>query len=286
MKVGLVLEGGGMRGIYTSGVLDALMDRQARVDYVIGVSAGGNNGVSFVSGQRGRSRRVTVDYLDDKRYLSLRNMLRYRSLFGFDFIFGELAHEIDPFDYAAFMASPMEFVSGVTDAHTGKPVYFDKTYLDHDTTLLRASSSIPLFAPVVTFHGGEYLDGGTTDPVPFARALEDGCERLIVVLTQHREYVKKPEKMSRLYTRLLKKYPMIARALDERHTVYMRQREALWQLEKEGRAVIIAPEAPLGLSRFEKDKEKLDAAYGQGIHEADACFDKNRDALLAWGVVR
>lgn len=155
MKIGLVLEGGGMRGLYTNGVLDCLMDNHFEADYVIGVSAGACSGVSYVSGQRGRSYRVNTGYVDDKRYVGFESLVKTKSMFGMDFIFDEIPNHLDPFDYEAFLASPMEFVTGVTDADTGRPVYFTKEAVrPGDSTLLRASSSIPVFSPVVEFMGG------------------------------------------------------------------------------------------------------------------------------------
>ena len=175
MKLGLVLEGGGMRGLYTVGVLDALMERRLSPDYVIGVSAGAGNGISFVSGQKGRAYRVDMDYLRDRRYISLRNFVKTRSVFGMDFVFDDIPGKYDPFNYPAFLASPTEFVTGVTDVVTGRPVYFGKQPLMADQCrLLRASAAIPLFSPMVEFRGRLYLDGGTADPIPVKRALADG----------------------------------------------------------------------------------------------------------------
>lgn len=169
MKIGLVLEGGGMRGLYTVGVLDCLMDRNFLADYVIGVSAGAGNGISYVSGQKGRSYRVDVNYLEDKRYISLQNFLKTGSVFGMDFIFDIVPKHLDPFDYKAFLASPCEFVAGVTDVRTGKPVYFGKQPdIGSECKVLRASAAIPLFSPMVRFQGGLYLDGGTAIPSPSA----------------------------------------------------------------------------------------------------------------------
>ena len=286
MKTGLVLEGGGMRGIYTAGVLDALTDANVFPDYVIGVSAGATNGVSYVSGQRGRSRRVNLDYLDDKRYMGLNNLILHRSMFNMDFLFGDITEKLDPFDFDAFIASPIEFITGVTDANTGKPAYFDKSHLNHETTVLRASASIPMFSPIVRYQGGEYLDGGTTDPIPFEKALADGCERIIVVLTRHREYVKSPEPMHGVYARALRRHPAMVRALEERHLVYAREREALFALEKEGRAIVLAPKTPLALSRFEKNREKLEAAYEQGMRECREMITARESDLRAWGMLR
>ena len=141
MKTGLVLEGGGMRGLYTGGVLDCLMDQQIQADYVIGVSAGACNGVSYVSGQRGRNLRINTEYVTDKRYVGLHNLLHTGSMFGMDFIFDEIPHKLDPFDYTAFLASPCEFIAGVTDVLTGKPAYFGREDMQGHSTVQGAGLS-------------------------------------------------------------------------------------------------------------------------------------------------
>lgn len=283
LKIGLVLEGGGMRGLYTVGVLDWLMEKQFMADYVIGVSAGAGNGSSYVSGQRGRSYRVDTAYLEDKRYVSLYNFIKTKSVFGMDFIFDIIPKHLDPFDYPAFLDNPCEFITGVTDVHTGEPVYFGKQPdLGRQCKVLRASASIPLFAPPVTFQGGLYLDGGTSDPIPVRRALADGCDRVIVVLTRDREYVKQPESFRHLYHRQMRKYPKMIEALDRRHEVYNETRRYVDQLEKEGTALVVAPSMPLSVSRFEKNKENLNQVYRLGHMDAE---NKWR-AIEAWAKAR
>lgn len=267
MKIGLVLEGGGMRGLYTTGVLDCFLDNDMMADYVIGVSAGACHGVSYVSKQKGRSFRINTKYLGDRRYLSLLNFLKTKSVFGMDFIFDEIPHQLDLFDYETFLNSPCEYKLGVTDVITGKPVYFDKTHLNHDCTILKASSSIPIFAPIVKYQNGFYLDGGTSDSIPVKQALKDGCDHLIVVLTRDRGYIKKPESFRRIYSRVLKTHPNMIQALDNRHVMYNETLEFIKQLEQEGKATVIAPSHPLDISRFEKDIEKLNDLYQLGYND-------------------
>lgn len=269
MKIGLVLEGGGMRGLYTAGVLDALIDKGIQFPYVIGVSAGACNGVSYVSGQRGRNFRINTEFVKDKRYVGVANLLKTRSMFGMDFIFDTIPHELDLFDYEAFLSNPCEFVAGVTDVETGKPAYFGKEAMDHTSIVLRASSAIPCFSPMVKIDGRKYLDGGTSAPIPFAKAFEDGCEKVLVVLTRERGYVKKPESFRKLYHRIYRNYPGMIEALDHRHEIYNRSLAALRCLETEGKALVIAPKKPLGLSRFEKDIENLKVAYHKGYQETE-----------------
>lgn len=279
MKIGLVLEGGGMRGLYTAGVLDTFSQQQFLPDYVIGVSAGACNGVSYVSGQRGRNYRINTDYLGDKRYISLSNYLRTRSLFGMDFIFGEVPETLDPFDYPAFLAAPCAFITGVTDVQTGKPVYFPKQPdMKSQCRLLRASSSIPLFSPMVNLQGRAYLDGGTSDPIPVRQALADGCDRVIVVLTRHRGYQKPPTSHRPVYRHAFRYYPAMVRLLDHRHQVYNDTLAYLKLLEKSGKAMVIAPSEPLTISRFEKHKEALDPLYALGQQNARDLWE----SLAAW----
>lgn len=277
MKVGLVLEGGGMRGLYTSGVLDYFLDQKIFVDYVIGVSAGACNGVSYLSKQKGRNYRVNTNYISDKRYLSLSNFIKTKSLFGMDFIFDEIPHQLDLFDYETFLSSPSEYKLGVTDVLTGRPVYFDKTHLDHDSTILKASSSIPVFSPIIEYQNGLYLDGGTTDSIPVKQALKDGCDHVIIILTRDRNYIKKPESFRFIYSKVLKAYPNLIQALDNRHLMYNETLKFIKELEQQGKATIIAPSAPLEISRFEKDVSKLKNIYELGYLDASKKFDQLKE---------
>lgn len=269
MKTGLVLEGGGMRGIYTTGVLDWLLDQKYLPDYCIGVSAGACHATSYLSKQRGRSFRINTAYLQNGEYVSVKNLLKTGSMFGMDFIFDKIPNELDPFDYQTFLASPCEFYVGVTNVWTGKPEYFPKECLDHDSTVIRASSSIPMFSPIVPYKGNLYLDGGTSDPIPVRKALADGCDRVIVVLTQDRGYVKHPEKFRPVYKNLYRRYPKMVNTLDHRHEVYNETRDFVFQLENEGKAIVIAPGKPVDLSRFERDIPKLRALYEEGFADAE-----------------
>lgn len=266
-KIGLVLEGGGMRGVYTCGVLDRLAGDGILPDYVIGVSAGACNGCSFVSGQQGRAYRVNTAYLSDPRYLGIGNFIKTGSLFGMDFIFDEIPHRLDPFNYEAFLSSPCEFVAGVTDVHTGLPVYFGRKDMDHHSVVLRASSALPVFSPMVPYQGGLYLDGGSSDPIPFRKALADGCDRLIVVLTRNRGYQKSPEPMRLVYRQVYRRYPEVVRVLDLRHLVYNAALAALAKLEQGGRAYVIAPSEPMHIDRFEKRRGQLQLLYEMGLRD-------------------
>lgn len=264
VKIGLVLEGGGLRATYTVGVLDCLMDRRIFVDYVIGVSAGACHGTSYVSGQRGRARRINTKYVGDPRYIGLGNLIKTKSIFGMDFVFNTIPNQLEIFDYDFFAVNPCEFWVGVTEMETGYPEYFPKTDLDHDTTILQASCSLPLVGQPVSYKGKWYMDGGISDPIPAARALKDGCDKLIVVLTRHRDYEKDPEGKKLAYKHFFRKYPAMTEAMATRHIRYKESQELVCSLEQEGRALVLAPEHPLDIGRFETDPIRLEEVYQEG----------------------
>ncbi len=277
MKTALVLEGGGLRGVYTEGVLDALMEAGWRADYVVGVSAGANNGIYYVAEQPGAALGSVIDYVGDKRYLSLENFVRTHSVFGMDFIFHDIPERLAPLDFEKALASPCQFEAGVTDVVTGRALYFDKTHLSgHDTTILRASCSMPGFAPMVPYQGGLYLDGGAADPIPLERALAVGCDRAVVIRTRPRAYLKGPERGRRLYTLLFRPYPALVACLNRRHLVYNASARLCDALEAQGRAVIVAPDGHLDMGRFEKDRNKLMAAYRQGLADGKKALPQIR----------
>lgn len=276
MKTGLVLEGGGMRGVYTTGALDCFQDNGLTFDYVIGVSAGACHATSYLSGQRGRSFQINVEYSQDKRYISLRNYLRTKSVFGMDFIFHEIPDRLLPFDYEAMGKNPTEFVVGVTDVLTGQPFYFTNPKTDMVNTVVAASSAIPIFSPMVEIEGKQYLDGGTADPIPVKKSLEDGCDKVVVILTRPRGYQKQPEGFRKIYRRKFKKYPAMAEALDRRHEIYNDTLKFIETLEKEGRAIVLAQTSPIPIGRFEKDPAKLRALYELGMKDAANRLDEIR----------
>lgn len=268
-----------MRGSYTAGVLDAFLEWGWSADYVVGVSAGANNGASYVSKQKGRALRTNTTYIRDKRYISVRNYLKTGSLFGMDFLFKDLPDRLEPFDYDAFQANHCKFTVGVTNTATGKAEYFGKELLTSNCDLLRASSSLPLLSQPVMLGGKLYLDGGLADPIPVAKALSDGCSKVVTVLTRERGFIKKPQRFHGVYRMALKEYPAVAEALENRHIHYNQTLKCLNQLEKEGCAFIIAPSVPLGFGRLEKDTKKLVWAYRLGRGDGLTFLKKYRAAL-------
>lgn len=272
---GLILEGGGLRGIFTAGVLDYFADNNIEFDYIIGVSAGACNGASFVSRQIGRNKRISDNYSQDPRYVGIGNMIKTKSMFGMNFIFDEIPNELDVFDYKVFYNNPVRFCIGATNVITGLPEYFYKEDGCDLSTMLKASSSIPIFSPVVNYLEKKYLDGGTSDPIPVKKALDDGCTDLTVVLTQNRDYRKKPEAMKNLYTRVLKSYPGMIRCLNRRHVVYNDSLDFVKRLESTGKARVIAPIKPVKIGRFDKDPEELSKLYYEGYANAKQAWEND-----------
>lgn len=278
-RVGLVLEGGGMRGSYTLGILDVLLEEKLYFPYVIGVSAGACNAASYVSRQLGRGQRIVERFLPDKRYLSFGNLLRKgHSMFGMDFIFDEIPAKHELFDYDTFYATGTRMVIGVTDVVSGKAKYVENPPREVLNDYYRASSSIPLFSPIVTVEGGQYLDGGTSDPIPFDEALRH-CDKVVVVVTRPRGYVKSPVPALGVYRHALRAYPNMVETVRVRHEVYNAQRQRLAELEKDGRAMVFYPEQ-MDVDVFEKKPERLHAVYEEGAAQARARMDELR-AFLA-----
>lgn len=270
MQVGLVLQGGGMRGAYTAGVVDAFMDADVDFRYVIGVSAGANAGGDYVAGQRERNHKMFVELVADPRYAGWANLLRERSWFGMRFLFETAPDLLSPFDYEAFHRSPRTFVVVATDCVTGAPVYF--RHHEHDPrwfvrTVNRASCSLPLLSPPVAIDGRLYLDGGLSDPIPIDRSIQDGNARNVVVLTVNAGYRKSPKRLDLPMGLALPRCPGVRRALRRRAEVYNACLDRLAALEQAGQAFILSPLQPLVVDRMERDVEKLDALYRQGYQE-------------------
>ena len=263
-----------MRGIYTVGVLDAFTKYNFMPDYLIGVSAGASNGVSYISRQEGRALRTNINYIGDRRYLSWSNYIKTGSLFGMDFLYEEIPQKLDPFDYESFFKNPCDFKVGVTNAETGKAEFYGKASLHDGATVLKASSSIPLVANPVSYRGNIYFDGGTAAPIPVGEALKDGCDKVIVVLTRDRNFIKPPLRCFPLVAWKMKEYPAMVDLLKRHHEVYRENQEEIRRLEKEGKAMVIAPAAPLQIDRFEKSRERLLAVYHQGLADGER-FIKN-----------
>lgn len=266
-KTGLVLEGGGVRGIYTAGVLDVFMENGIAFDGVIGVSAGAIHACSYLSGQRGRSIRYYRKYVSDPRFMSLRSWLKTGDIVGAEFCYHTLPDELDVYDHDAFLANATPYWAVCTDVETGKPEYIRLTDMRGQIEYLRASASLPYFSRMVEMNGRKYLDGGCADSIPVEAMQRLGYARNVVVLTRDAAYRKKPE-MAALAKVVYRKYPAFVRTLEGRHEMYNAQVKAVERLAEAGSAFIIRPERPLEIGRLENDPEKVQRVYDQGCRDA------------------
>lgn len=267
MKIGLVLEGGANRTIFSCGVLDAFLDARIEADYVIGASAGITYGVSYVSGQKGRNRELMRKYAGTRRYAGFHHLLhpKNRSYYNLKYVFDTIPNTLLPFDYDTYNAFKGDVLAAVTNIRTGEAEYLPVDGTDTSWRVLQATCALPLLFQPIQIGGERYADGGVADSIPYRRALEDGCDKVIVVLTRERSYQKKPEKMMSYAQRhFQKKYPEYAALLGNRHDRYNACTEEIGQLEQQGAVYVIAPRDTLGVKRTDRDLEKLMALYAQG----------------------
>lgn len=261
---GLVLEGGTFRPIFSCGVMDALLSENILLPYCIGVSAGIADGVSYISKQPQRNLEIMQKYRNDKRYISRSNWRKNRSIFGLDFVFGDIPNELIPFDRETFQAYEGTCLVGLTNAKTGQAEYKDAKNMDDKYSMLRATCALPMFFPAIEVEGEKYYDGGLSDPIPVRKALADGCDKLIIVLTQPRGYRKHVGKYDKMGARMLsRKYPEVKKAILNRPQLYNEEVQFCEELVKEGKAMIFRPNHLL--NSFESDVRKLEMAYWHGF---------------------
>lgn len=270
MKTGIVLEGGAMRGMYTAGVLDVLMENGVDVDMAVGVSAGATFGINYKSKQIGRTIRYNTKYCKDPRYGSVRSLLKTGDMFDADFCYDELPFKLDVFDMETFKKDPLEFFVVSTDVNTGKAVYTRFDNCDKEDLLwLRASASMPLVSKIVSINGGEYLDGGIADSIPVRFCMNEAkCDKAIVVLTRVWGYRKEPAKLMGVMKLLYKKYPKFVEAMKNRHINYNESLDEVERLKKEGKVFLLSPSRKVKLSKTESDPEKLREMYNLGREDA------------------
>lgn len=268
-KTGLVLEGGGLRGVYTSGVLKFFMDKNLNFPYVIGVSMGACNAANYISGQPERNRIVNISFVNDPRYLSYKRLWIKGELFGMDFIFNTLPNKLVPFDYETFKQSNKLCVTAVTDCHSGEAIYFEKSAVGDDyMTILQASSSLPFISKPVLCKGKVLMDGGLADSIPIRQSIHDGNSKNVIILTQPADYEKKPFRMTRLAKLKYPEYPGLCKALENRHFHYNKTLDFIRQLEQEHQVFVIRPQVKLSAGRIETNKSKLYSIYDQGYEDA------------------
>ena len=272
-KIGMVLEGGGMRGLYTAGVLDVMLEKGIDVDGVIGVSAGAIHGCSYVSRQNGRSIRYYKKYQTDKRFMSFHNFLRTGDLVDEEFCYHELPEKLDLYDYDAFNRSNTEFYVTCTNLETGKAEYIKMQDMKADIDYLRASASMPYVSRIVEKDGKKMLDGGCSDSIPVKVFMDMGYKKNIVVLTRPADYRKKPEKRgaARIFYR---KYPKFVEALESRPEAYNATVKEIEELERSGQIFVIRPSMPLSIGRMSHDVKEIIATYERGRSDAWEVVEK------------
>lgn len=269
---GLVLEGGGMKGVYTAGVLDFFLDKGISFCSCYGVSAGACSLCSFLSGQRGRAYHVTVDYLEDKNYCGIYSLLKTGDLFGADMCYHRIPDELYPYDYQTFNKYQGTFYSVVTNIETGKPEYIPIKDMKRDIDAVRASASLPLVSRNVRWKDGLYLDGGISDAIPVKRARKDGNRKNVVVMTKEAGYRRQPSYMLPVFKLRYKKYPKVYELMKNRHNAYNKTLDYIAEQVAAGDIFLIQPKRKSDVGRIEKDKEKLKALYEQGYQEASDCY--------------
>ena len=272
-KIGLVVEGGGMKCAYSAGVLDGFIKDNITVDYCIGVSAGSANLCSYTAGQFGRSRRFYTDHIKEPMYFGFKSLLKTGNLFNLRYIYGDLSNEGggDPIDYDKMMSNPVEFEVVATNALTGEPEYFNKKDFQRNNYVqIMASSAIPAVSKPVFIAGIPYYDGGISAAVPVKRAFEKGCDKIICLLSKSRNFVKTPEKNKLMYSLACRRYPNAIKDMDNRHIMYKKCQDEMFEAEKAGKAFIFSLETDLHISTYKMDPEVNQKLYELGVNDYNA----------------
>jgi len=280
-KIGVVDVGGGYRGVYAAGVLDYCMDNQIHFHLGIGVSAGSANLISYAAGQRGRNYRFYTEYGLRKEYASFGNFLFKKSFVDLDYVYSTLSNSDGeyPLDYAAVLANPMEFLTVAAEAETGKPKYFDKSYIAQDDySILKASSAIPFVCHPYKVRDTLYYDGALGDTIPIQKAFQLGCDKVILLLTLPEDTVRTSNKDRKLAARIRKKYPLAAEKLEQRAENYNKGVALAKQLAAQGKVLIVAPDETCGVSTLSRDAEALRRLYEKGYLDGKRIWDFLREA--------
>lgn len=278
---GLILEGGASRTVYSCGILDALLDEGIMTDYIIGVSAGAAFGVSYASKQKGRNFKLATKIMPTKKYMGAHHMLRpsNKSYYNLDYAFDEVPNSELPFDYEAFSAYKGKFEAVVTSVETGEAEYIEVPRDDKTWQALRATCALPVLFPEIDIDGVKYLDGGIADSIPYKRAMEVGCDKLIIILTRPKGYVKQTERATKLSAKAYEKHPRFAEALLTRAERYNKCMQEIEALKRSGKAFVFTPKTTFGVSRLENDGAKLKRLYDYGYKHAEWAMNDLRKYL-------
>ena len=267
-KTGLVLEGGGMRGIFTAGVLDLFLENNVIVDNCVAVSAGACLGASYMSKQYKRGFNAIADHINKKEYASFYNLITTGDFFDVDYSYRRVVEEFNPFDNEEYIKNPTIVQTVITNVKTGKAEYPHIRDAVKELIYIRASASLPFLSRMVEINGEKYLDGGVSDPIPLKKAIENGNKKIILILTRDKKYRKKQSKLSKISLILYKKYPKFVELMNTRYERYNETLEYIYELEKKGEVFIIQPESSLDLGRIEKNRKKLEIVYQMGYEKA------------------
>ena len=267
-KTGLVLEGGGMRGIFTAGVLDLFLENNVIVDNCVAVSAGACLGASYMSKQYKRGFNAIADHINKKEYASFYNLITTGDFFDVDYSYRRVVEEFNPFDNEEYIKNPTIYQTVITNVKTGKAEYPHIRDAVKELIYIRASASLPFLSRMVEINGEKYLDGGVSDPIPLKKAIENGNKKIILILTRDKKYRKKQSKLSKISLILYKKYPKFVELMNTRYERYNETLEYIYELEKKGEVFIIQPESSLDLGRIEKNRKKLEIVYQMGYEKA------------------
>lgn len=284
-QAGLILEGGGFKGAYTTGVLDFFLEKGIEFDSCYGVSAGAIYMCSYLAGQKGRGLRTSLDYLDDKRYCGMYSLLTTGDFFGAEFCYKEIPTKLDPLDNEAFLRQRSKAYAVVTNVETGKAEYLRVRDLTRDTDIIRASGSLPLLSRNVPIGDNLYLDGGIADSIPIRRSIRDGLVGNVVVLTKEEGYVRSQASLLGLMKARYRKYPKVYEGMRKRHIIYNKTMRFVEKEKDEGRAFVIRPRHALDIGRVERNAEKIKAIYEIGYRDAKECYPQLLAFLEQWGNV-
>ena len=272
VSAGLIIEGGGMRGVYSAGILDFFLDQNLEFSSVYGVSAGACHACSYLSRQRGRAFAVNVDYLEDKHYCSVYSWLTTGNMLGVEMLYDKIPNQLNLYDYDAFEKSKSKFYAVATNCQTGEAAYLPVTHMRRDIRKVQASSSLPVLAKMVEIDGRLYMDGGMADSIPLRKSIQDGNRKNVVLLTQHDGYTKEPNKAMGIIRMVYRKYPKLVEATATRHIRYNQALKFVAEEQKKGTAFVIRPKHPVHVGRLEKNRKKLQMLYEEGYADAKSCW--------------
>ena len=278
-KYGLILEGGGMRGIYTAGVLDFFIEKNIELKSCYAVSAGTVNACNYIAKQKGRTYQIDTGYLDNRDYASVYNLITTGNYFGTEMCYHKIPLELNPFDFETYEKYDGDFYAVVTNCNTGKPEYFKINDMKKEIDIIRASCSLPMMAEMVKIGQELYLDGGISDSIPVRRSVKDGNNKNVVILTRDISYRKKMNELLPIIKLKYKKYPNLVKSIEQRHIYYNQTLEYIENQRKSGNIFVIRPEKPVKIGRLEKSKEKLDELYNIGIKDAEKNYEKLKEFL-------